>query len=65
MNLYKTFATDKATAAVTVSWQASQTDASKVRAQLKRDGCKAESQTVNVPTAKSPLLDWLNKNVKS
>lgn len=65
MNLYKTYATDKATAAVTVSWQASQTEASKARSAAKADGFKAESQTINVPTSKGALLEWLNENVKS
>lgn len=65
MNLYKTYVTDKATAAVTVSWQASQTDASKVRGAAKANGFKAESQTVAVPTSKGPLLEWLNENVKN
>ncbi len=65
MNLYKTYITNKATNDVTVSWQASQTDASKARGAAKANGCKAESQTVNVPTAKGPLLEWLNENVKA
>jgi hypothetical protein len=62
MQIYKTYAIREGI--TTVSWQGSQTDASKARAQLKRDGFKAESQTVNVPTAKGPLLDWLNENLK-
>lgn len=65
MQLYKTYYTNEDGAEI-VSWQGSQTDASKTRAQLKRDGYKKpESQTVNIPTAKGPLLDWLNENVKS
>lgn len=65
MILYKTFVTDTGPAepVTTVSWQASQTDASKVRGAAKKNGCKAESQTVNIPTAKGPLLEWLNENV--
>ncbi|MDP2371976.1 hypothetical protein [Rhodoferax sp.] len=65
MQLYKTFTTDKALGGVTVSWQASQTDASRARSAAKAGNCKAESQTVNVPTAKGPLIEWLNENVKS
>ena len=65
MNLYKTYATDKTTQAVTVSFQGSQTEASKARSAAKADGFKAESQTIEVPTAKGPLLEWLNENVKS
>lgn len=48
----------------TVSWQASQTEASKQRTALKADGYKGESQTVNFPTGKGPILEWLNENVK-
>lgn len=65
MQLYKTYATDKALGSVTVSWQGSQTEASKARNAAKAGNCKAESQTVNIPTAKGPLLEWLNENVKS
>ncbi len=46
-----------------VSWQASQTEASKQRGALKKLGHKPESITVNVPTAKGPLIEWLNDNV--
>ena len=46
-----------------VTWQASQTEASKKRGELKRNGFKAETQTINVPTAKGPLIQWLNENV--
>ena len=63
MQLYRTFATPAAASAPTKSsYQGSQTEASKARAQLKRDGFKAESQTVNIPTAKGPLIEWLNEN---
>ena len=67
MLLYKTYITDAGPAepVTTVSWQGSQTDASKARSAAKKDGRKAESQTVNIPTAKGPLLDWLNENVKT
>ncbi len=67
MQIYRTYTTPTNATAPTVSssWQASQTEASKKRAQLKRDGFKAETQTVNIPTAKGPLIEWLNENVKS
>ena len=64
MILYKTYLTNEHGQA-TVSFQGSQTDASKVRGAAKKDGFKAESQTVNIPTAKGPLLAWLNENVKA
>ena len=64
MQLYKTYATPAAASAPSgASWQASQTEASKKRAELKRNGFKAETQTVNIPTAKGPLIEWLNENV--
>ena len=69
MNLYKTIATDASISNTprndVVSWQASQTDASKARTAAKADGYKATSSTVNFPTAKGPLLEWLNNNVNS
>lgn len=65
MLLYKTKATHKETGNYAVSWQASQTEASKARSGAKANGCKAESQTVNIPTAKGPLIEWLNENVTS
>lgn len=46
-----------------VSWQASQTEASKQRGALKKQGFKPETATVNIPTAKGPLIEWLNENV--
>ena len=65
MQLYKTFYTDE-TGKEQVTWQGSQTEASKARSTAKANGYKKpESQTVNVPTAKGPLLDWLNENVKA
>ncbi len=69
MQLYKTTAIDTAVAFAqrpdVITWQASQTDASKARTAAKADGRKAISQTVGVPTAKGPLLAWLNENVKA
>lgn len=64
MVIYKTLGVPTASSTVTsVSWQASQTGASKKRAALKRDGFKATSETVNIPTAKGPLIEWLNEHV--
>ena len=65
MILYKTYFTNEH-GQTEVSWQGSQTESSKARSQAKRDGyTKAESQTVNVPSAKGPMLEWLNENVKA
>ena len=50
-----------------VSWQGSQTEASKARTALRSQGCKRDnvtSQEMDVPTTKDALLEWLNKNVK-
>lgn len=63
MQLYKTITTDKETGDTGISYQGSQTEASKARSEAKKNGYKAESQTINVPTAKGPLLEWLNENV--
>jgi hypothetical protein len=65
MQIYKTFATNTETGAVAISWQGSQTEASKARSGAKAVGRKAESQTVNIPTAKGPLIKWLNENVSA
>lgn len=68
MQIYKTVAVDTgipATRPDIVTWQASQTEASKARSAAKLDGRKAETRTVNIPTAKGPLLEWLNENVKA
>ena len=66
MQIYKTisFTTDNELSRG-FSWQASQTEASKARAAAKKAGLKAETQTVNVPTAKGPLIEWLNLNAVS
>lgn len=61
MQIYKTIQ-DPSTGAG-VSWQASQTEASKQRGALKKLGHKPETVTVNIPTAKGPLIEWLNANV--
>ena len=59
MLLYKTITTDG------VSFQGSQTESSKARTALKALGLKPTTQTVEVPTNKSGLLEWLNANVSS
>jgi len=66
MQLYKTTAQyDDGEEPSSVSWQGSATEASKARTALKARGLKKPiSQTVQVPTAKGPLLEWLNANVK-
>ncbi len=63
MQIYRTIHTDALTKHT--SWQASQTEASKKRGELKRAGFKPETVTVNIPTAKGPLIEWLNENVTS
>lgn len=62
MQIYRTVQ-DPSTG-VGVTWQASQTEASKQRGALKKLGYKPETATVNIPTAKGPLIEWLNENVK-
>ena len=63
MLLYKTFITNKETGIQAISFQGSQTESSKARSGAKAAGFKAESQTVEVPTNKAGLLEWLNANV--
>ena len=67
MLLYKTTATTAFPDAICkVSFQGSQTEASKARTALKAEGCgKPTSQTIEVPTNKAGLLEWLNANVTS
>lgn len=65
MQIYKTFTTNKETGVVAISFQGSQTESSKARSAAKAAGFKAESQTIEVPTNKGPLLAWLNENVTS
>lgn len=66
MVLYKTIFCVAASTVEQCTWQASQADASKERAQRKRDGFKVVgTQTVEVPTTKGPLLEWLNDHVKA
>ena len=65
MLLYKTFTTNKndATDVSRPTFQGSQTEASKARTAAKTDGYKVETQTIEVPTNKAGLLEWLNANV--
>jgi len=64
MKLYKTTGTTNDDRTL-VSWQSSQTDASKARTALKQQGCaKPISQEMDVPVTKDALLAWLNENVK-
>lgn len=63
MQLYRTTANSKdAGKTPHVSWQGSMSDASKQRTTLKAEGVwgKPESVSVDVPTSKTALLDWLN-----
>lgn len=65
MLIYKTVVTTDDPEHRAVSWQASQTEASKARSALKKMGYKPTTATVDIPTAKGPLIEWLNKNVTS
>ena len=47
------------------TWGGSQTEATKHRVAAKAMGFKPETQTIEVPTNKSGLLEWLNANVSS
>jgi hypothetical protein len=63
MKLYKTTAT-RGDDTIAVSWQGSQTEASKARSGYKREGFhKPESRDMDVPVTKDALLEWLNKHV--
>lgn len=67
MLLYKTTYTDPKPEmddlATVVIWGGSLTEASKARSGAKSRGFKPETQTVEVPTNKAGLLEWLNANV--
>lgn len=63
MVLYKTLYTTAASSFELAVWSGSQTEASKTRSSLKKNGFKVVgTQTKDVPTAKGPLLEWLNEN---
>lgn len=64
MKLYKTTGVTSDDQ-ILVSWQSSQTEASKARTALKQQGCiKPTSQEMNVPVTRDALIEWLNANVK-
>ena len=65
MIIYKTVVTTDDPTHKAFSWQASQTEASKARGLLKKMGYKPETVTVNFPTGKGAIIEWLNENVKS
>ncbi len=50
-----------------ILWGASQTEAAKHRKTFKKDMPEAAitTTTVNIPTAKGPLVAWLNEHVLS
>ena len=64
MLLYKTTYANEDGATIT-SFQGSQTESSKARSAAKALKFKPETQTIEVPTNKSGLLEWLNANVTS
>lgn len=65
MKLYKTTGVTSDDQ-ILVSWQSSQTEASKARTALKQQGCiKPTSQEMNVPVTRDALIEWLNANVKA
>lgn len=50
----------------TVKWVVSQADAGKTRAAMVSSGTKRadiETEEIDVPTSKTELTEWLNKNV--
>ena len=70
MQLYKTTyqveSSDGATVSNVTKWGGSQTEATKHRVEGKGVAFKKpETQTVEVPTNKAGLLDWLNANAVS
>lgn len=64
MLLYKTSTPGKKDN-VAFTWGGSQTEATKHRVAAKAMGFKPETQTVEVPTNKAGLLEWLNANMTS
>lgn len=66
MQLYRIEYTNKTSTEQMAEWCGSQTDAAKTRAKLRSEGFKiGETLTVDVPTSKGPLLEWLNANVRA
>ena len=66
MEVFKTLAS-KDGGPITVSWQASKTEAAIARKRLAIEHGWADvtTQTINVPTSKGPLVEWLNANVRA
>lgn len=66
MQLYRiNYSPAAVSCATKCTWAGSQTDAAKTRAKLRSNGHEiVETLTVDVPTSKGPLLEWLNANVK-
>lgn len=63
MNLYKTSADSSDTDKSPVRWSGSLSDASKQRGAMKKEGLKnVGTETIDVPTNKTSLLEWLNQN---
>lgn len=66
MQLYRINYANKPSTEQMTEWCGSQTDAAKTRARLRSGGFTVtDTKTVDVPTAKGPLLEWLNANVRS
>lgn len=66
MQLYKINYISEPSVVRHIKWCGSQTDAAKTRAELRSTGHKViDTQTVDVPTAKGPLLAWLNANARA
>ena len=63
MKFYKTTATSKLDERETfTTWQVSQGDAAASRAAGRKLGHRVETETLDIPTAKQGLLEWLNAN---
>lgn len=67
MEIFKvTAALPGATAQACIAWGASQTEAATIRKRWSADDrdLVITTQTVNIPTSKGPLVEWLNANVR-
>lgn len=66
MQLYKIIYVNKPSTDQMVKWCGSQDDAGKIRAGLRSTGFTVlDTKTVDVPTAKGPLIAWLNENARA
>ena len=64
MQLYRTYFKAAASDIELSSWQGSQAEASKERSKRKADGFFViGTESIDIPTMKAPLLEWLNDNV--